>query len=324
MTAITPHQPKLLDRLRAACRVRHLSPRTEDAYHNWCRRFILFHKVRHPDTMAEPEVNAFLTHLAVEGNVAASTQNQALAALLFLYEHVLKRPLDQLAVVRAQRRQRLPVVLSKDEVRSLLAHLDGVPRLVGVLLYGTGARVFEVLQLRMKDIDLARNEVVVREGKGNKDRILPLPTTVKADLTAHLATVRRQHEADLAKGLGRAPLPHALAVKYPSADREWGWQWVFPAASHYTDRKTGVRYRYHVHETVIRQAFRSAVTTAKLVKHATPHTLRHAFATHLLESGADIRTVQELLGHANVETTMIYTHVLNRGGRGVRSPADQL
>lgn len=320
-----PHPPKLLDRLRAACRVRHLSRRTEDAYHHWCRRFILYHGVRHPQEMAEPEVNAFLTHLAVEGHVAASTQNQALAALLFLYEHVLGRPLDRVrGVVRAHRPERRPVVLTRDEVRSLLGHLDGVPRLVGVLLYGTGMRVFECLHLRVKDVEFTRDEFTVRDGKGEKDRVVPLPRSAKPDLSAHLDRVRAQHRADLAKGVGQVPLPYALARKYPSADREWGWQWVFPATSHYSDRRTGVRHRHHLHETVIQRAFRDACRAAGIVKHATPHTLRHAFATHLLEAGADIRTVQELLGHANVETTMIYTHVLNRGPHGIISPADRL
>jgi integron integrase len=304
--------------------VRHFSRRTEDAYHDWCRRFILFHDIRHPETMAELEVNAFLTHLAVDRSVAASTQNQALSALLFLYDAVLGRPLDQLTVLRAERKRRLPVILNRDEVRSLLAALDGTPRLVGRLLYGTGMRVLEGLRLRVKDLDFVRNDVTVYNGKGDKDRVVPLPLSAKPDLFGHLDRVREQHERDLAKGLGRAPLPHALARKYPNADTEWGWQWVFPATSHFLDRRTGVRHRHHLHETVVQRAFREAVVKAGVVKPATPHTLRHAFATHLLEDGADIRTVQELLGHESVETTMIDTHVPNRGGRGVVSPADRL
>jgi integron integrase len=320
----TPQPPKLLDRVRHACRVRHFSRRTEDAYHDWAERFIRFQGLRHPQTMAEPEVNAFLTHLAVERNVAPSTQNQAMAALLFLYDAVLGRPLDELKVVRANRTRRLPVVLNREEVRSLLANLEGAPRLIGVLLYGTGMRVLECMQLRVRDLDTVRNEIVVRQGKGDKDRVVPLPVAVKPDLLAHLGRVRSQHETDLEAGSGRVPLPEALARKYPNADREWGWQWVFPATSHYTDRKTGVRHRHHLHESVTQKAFRDAARVAGIAKHATPHTLRHAFATHLLEDGQDIRTVQELLGHNSVETTMIYTHVLNRGGRGVQSPADRL
>ena len=324
MSAPTTQPPKLLDRLRQACRVRHFSFRTEDSYAAWAERFIRFHGIRHPQEMAEPEVNAFLTHLAVDRNVAASTQNQALSALLFLYEHVLGRPLEQLTVLRAERAKRLPVVLNRDEVRALLRSLEGVPRLVAVLMYGTGMRVFECLQLRVKDVDVVRNEVTVRNGKGDKDRVVPLPRKAKDDLGAHLDRVRQQHGRDRMRGLGRVPLPHALARKYPSADLEWGWQWIFPASSHFTDRRTGIKHRYHLHETVIQRAFREAVVTAGIAKPATPHTLRHAFATHLLEDGADIRTVQELLGHNSVETTMIYTHVLNRGGRGVVSPADRL
>lgn len=317
-------QPKLLDCVRMACRVRHFSIRTEDAYAAWAERFIRFHNIRHPDTMAEPEVNEFLTHLAVDRDLAPSSQNQAMAALLFLYDAVLGTPLDRLTVIRATRTQRLPVVLSRAEVRSLLTNLEGTSRLIGVLLYGTGMRVFECLQLRVRDLDTDQNAVTIRQGKGNKDRVVPLPLSVKPDLATHLAVVCARHEADLRAGLGVVPLPNALARKYPGMDREWGWQWVFPATSHYTDRKTGVRHRHHLHETVVQRAFRDAVKVTEIVKHATPHTMRHAFATHLLEDGADIRTVQELLGHNSVETTMIYTHVLNRGGRGVQSPADRL
>lgn len=324
-TPPAPRPVKLLDRLRLACRLRRYSPRTEDAYFHWCRRFILFHGKRHPDDMGEAEVNAFLTHLAVVGKVAASTQNQAMCAVLFLYYRVLARPLGSLGgVVRADRPARLPVVLTRDEVRAVLAALAGVPRLVCVLLYGSGLRVWEALALRVHDLDFAAGVVFVRGGKGDKDRRVPLPASAAADLRDHLGVVRRQHETDLAAGLGRVPLPNALARKYPHADRAWGWQWAFPASSHYVDRDTGVRHRHHTHESVIQKAFRSAVRAAGVSKPATPHALRHSFATHLLESGADIRTVQELLGHNSVETTMIYTHVLNRGGVGVISPADRL
>jgi integron integrase len=322
---VQPSQPpKLLDRVRHACRVRHFSPRTEDAYRAWAERFIRFHGIRHPAEMAEPEVNAFLTHLAVDRDLAPSSQNQAMAALLFLYEAVLGTPLNQLVVVRATRTKRLPVVLSRPEVRSVVANLHGTAWLVGVLLYGTGLRVFECLQLRVRDLDTEQNVITVRQGKGDKDRVVPLPLSVKTDLASHLAAVRARHDADRRAGLGRVPLPDALARKYPGIDCEWGWQWVFPATSHYTDATTGVRHRHHLHESVVQKAFRAAAAVAGIAKHATPHTMRHAFATHLLEDGADIRTVQELLGHSSVETTMIYTHALHRGGRGVQSPADRL
>lgn len=320
----TAKPPKLLDRVRIACRARHFSPRTEDAYAAWAERFIRFHKIRHPDTMGESEVNAFLTHLAVDRDLTPSSQNQAMAALLFLYDAVLSTPLNELNVIRATRTRRLPVILSRAEVRALLSNLDGTPRLIGVLLYGSGMRVFECLQLRVRDLDTDHNTITVRQGKGDKDRVVPLPLRVKDELAAHLIAVRARHEADLRSGLGRVPLPGALVRKYPGMDREWGWQWVFPAASHYVDRKTGVRHRHHLHESVMQKSFRAASAASGIAKHATPHTMRHAFATHLLEDDADIRTVQELLGHSSVETTMIYTHVLNRHGQGVRSPADRL
>jgi integron integrase len=321
MTA-TPRPPKLLDRVRHACRVRHFSRRTEDAYHAWAERFIRFHKIRHPETMAEPEVNAFLTHLAVERSVAASTQNQALCALLFLYDAVLRRPLDQLNIVRAARPKRLPVVLTRGEVDRLLGELEGSPRLVCLLLYGSGLRLFEALGLRVKDMDPERKEIRVRDGKGGKDRVTMIPTALVDALRDQLDRARSVHRADVAAGFGRVSLPTALARKYPNAATDPGWQYVFPASVRCVDDRDGLEKRHHLHESVIQRAVRAAVSRLGLTKHATPHTLRHAFATHLLEDGYDIRTVQELLGHADVETTMIYTHVLNRGGRGVRSPLD--
>jgi integron integrase len=301
-----------------------MSIRTEDAYHDWAERFIRFHGIRHPDTMAEPEVNAFLTHLAVERNVSESTQNQALCALLFLYAVVLGRPLRHLDVVRAHRPRRLPVVLTREEVRAVLARLDGVNGLVGRLLYGTGARLLECLRLRVKDVDFALNRVTIREGKGNKDRVTVLPAALVPELRDQLAAARELHAADLRDGFGRVYLPKALAVKYPGADAQWGWQYLFPSVKRSVDPRGGGERRHHLNESAVSRAVTEAVRAAGVVKPATAHTLRHSFATHLLEDGADIRTVQELLGHESVETTMIYTHVLNRGGRGVTSPLDRM
>jgi integron integrase len=318
-----PNPPRLLDRVREAIRLRHYSPRTEDAYVGWIRRFIFFHGVRHPAEMGAAEINQFLTDLAVNGHVSASTQNQAFSALLFLYQQVLQVPLEQIqGVVRANRPRRLPVVLSREEVRLVLASLGGVPLLVCSLLYGAGLRLFEALSLRVKDVDFLRHEILVRDGKGQKDRVSMLPVVVHEPFRTHLDAVRRLHERDLSRGLGRAPLPDALARKYPAAGREWGWQWVFPASSHYVERGTGMRHRYPVQESVVQRAVKEAVRRAGLAKPASCHTFRHCFATHLLEDGYDIRTVQELLGHRDVSTTMIYTHVLNWGGKGVRSPLD--
>lgn len=315
--------PKLLDRLRHACRVRHYSLRTEDAYHDWARRFILFHSKRHPETMSEPEVNAFLTHLAVEGHVAASTQNQALCALLFLYEHVLGKPLDRIeGVIRANRPKRLPVVLTKAEVRAVLDELEGTYRLIAQLLYGSGLRLLESLRLRVKDLDFQRSELTVREGKGNKDRVTMLPAALHAELARHLERVRKLHDRDLADGFGAVYLPHALERKLPEAARQWKWQYVFPAAVRSVDPRSGVTRRHHAHEGSVSRAITLAVARSAIAKRATSHSFRHSFATHLLEAGYDIRTVQELLGHADVSTTMIYTHVLNKGGKGVKSPLD--
>ena len=320
-----PRSPKLLDRVREALRVRHRSPRTEAAYVLWIRRFIVFHGKRHPEEMGEREVSEFLSHLAIERHVSPPTQNQALCAILFLYREVLERDLEWVGdVVRATASKRLPVVLTRAEVRAVLTALDGVPRLMAMLLYGGGLRLFECCRLRVKDVELERREIVVRSGKGDRDRLTVLPATAVEPLNAHFERRRRAHAAELARGAGRTSLPHALAKKYPNASREWPWQYVFPASRDSVDPASGESVRHHIHETVLQREVRAAVRAARIAKPATCHTLRHSFATHLLEDGYDIRTVQELLGHRDVSTTMIYTHILNRGGRGVRSPADGL
>ncbi|MBI2988261.1 MAG: integron integrase [Deltaproteobacteria bacterium] len=320
-----PPKPKLLDQVRQAIRARHYSPRTEETYVGWMKRFIFYHNKRHPAEMGKQEIARFLSSLASESHVSASTQNQAFNALLFLYQEVLQRKIGLIeGVVRAKQHRRLPVVLTKEEVQRLLASLEGTPGLMVTLLYGAGLRLMECCRLRVKDIDFSRNQIVVRAGKGDKDRYTMLPAAVKEPLLQHLQAVKRQHEEDLKAGLGRVSLPNALERKYPNAGREWGWQWVFPATSHYTDRVTAERRRHHLHESVLQKAVKDARLKAGIAKPAGPHTMRHSFATHLLEDGYDIRTVQELLGHADVTTTMVYTHVLNRGGKGVRSPVDGL
>jgi integron integrase len=322
--SVGPAVPMLLaDRVHAAIRTLHYSRRTERAYAYWIRRFITRHEPRDPALMGADEIRGFLSYLAVSEGVSASTQNQALCALVFLYSRVLGVKLEPMGEIeRAKAPRRLPVVLSRGEVRAILDRMKGVPGLVCWLLYGARLRLVECLSLRVKDIDFERNELAVRNGKGAKDRVTVLPTLCRRELQSHLDRVRQLHAEDVARGLGRAPLPFALAEKYPRADREWAWQYVFPASSFYTDWHTGLRHRHHLHETVIQRAMAEALRLAGVAKPATPHTLRHSFATHLIESGYDIRTVQELLGHSDVQTTMIYTHVLNRGGRGVRSPAD--
>lgn len=317
-------KPKLLDQVRQQIRLRNYSIRTERVYAEWIKRFIRFHAYRHPAEMGAAEIEAYLSHLAVKRDVSASTQNQALAALLFLYREVLKQELPWLDnVVRAKRPQRMPVVLTRAEVQEVLARLHGVPWLVASLLYGAGLRVTEALRLRVKDVEFSRREILVRDGKGQKDRVTVLPGTVVAALQDHLVKVKRLHERDLAEGFGRTNLPFALARKYPNAAAEWGWQFVFPSANRSDDPRGAGTFRHHVHEKTIQRHVREAVRLAGVIKPATPHTLRHCFATHLLEAGQDIRTVQELLGHADVKTTMIYTHVLNRGGLAVLSPLDR-
>ena len=317
-------KPKLLDQVRQQIRVRNYSIRTETAYAEWVKRYIRFHQYRHPLEMGAAEIEVFLTHLAVKRNVAGATQNQALAALLFLYKEVLKVELPWLdGIVRAKKPKHLPVVLTRDEVTRVLAQLSGVKWMVATLLYGSGLRLLEALRLRVKDVEFSRGEIVVRDGKGQKDRVTMLPRTLVAPLQEHLQKVADLHQQDLAEGFGRANLPFALARKYPNAAADWAWQFVFPSGNRSVDPRSKGIFRHHVHEKTIQRAMREAVRGAGVLKPATPHTLRHSFATHLLEGGQDIRTVQELLGHADVQTTMVYTHVLNRGGLGVLSPLDR-
>lgn len=317
-------RPRLLEQVRGRLRLKHYSLRTEQAYVGWIRRFILANGKRHPRELGGREVEAFLTRLATRGHVASGTQNQALAALLFLYREVLGQDLPWMdGVVRAKRPRRLPVVLTREEVRHLLAQLQGRDWLMASLLYGTGMRLMECLRLRVKDVDFQRRDIIVREGKGNKDRHVPLPQTLAAALRDQIASARLVHRADLAAGHGAVWLPHALARKYPNAAREWGWQYVFPASQRSIDPRSGAVRRHHLEEKVLQRAIKRARSAAAIHKPVTCHTLRHSFATHLLEAGHDIRTIQELLGHKDVATTQIYTHVLNRGGNGVLSPLDR-
>jgi integron integrase len=319
-----PQAPRLLEEVRERLRVKHYSIRTEEQYVQWIRRFVLFHGKRHPRGMGAAEVEQFLTHLAVEGRVSASTQNQAKSALLFLYRHVLGVELEWLGeVTRARSPERLPVVLSETEVRAVLAQMSGVYWLIASLLYGSGLRVMEAVRLRVKDVDPSRREITVRDGKGARDRVTVLPARLVEPLRQHLARVREQHERDLLASHGEVHLPHALGRKYPRAAQTWGWQYVFPSGSLSEDPRSGRVGRHHLDEQLVQRAVKAAVRRTGIAKPATPHTLRHSFATHLLLAGYDIRTVQELLGHRSVETTMVYTHVLNRGGRGVASPLDE-
>ena len=317
--------PKLLARVRATMRARHLSRRTEQAYASWIRRYVRYHDLRHPQELDDEHVIAFLTHLASEQRVARSTQVQAMSALVLLYADVLKKPLGDIrSVIRSTTPARLPVVLTRDEVRLLLTNLEGEPRLVANLLYGSGLRLAEALGLRVKDLDLDCGEIRVRRGKGAKDRVTMLAESATATLRDHLAKVKTLHDKDLRAGHGRVQLPGALERKSPSWGKHFGWQWVFPAHRRHVDADTGEIRRHHLHESVVQRAIQRALRAAGITKHASCHTLRHSFATHLLEDGYDIRTVQELLGHTDVATTMVYTHVLNRNRIGVRSPADKL
>ena len=314
--------PRLLDRVRETIRARHYSPRTEKAYVFWIKRFILFHDKRHPDEMGASEITTFLSKLATRDHVSASTQNQAFSALLFLYRAVLGRELEGIdGVVRAKRPIHLPLVLTRKEVTEILRHLQGTPWLMASLMYGSGLRVLESARLRVKDVEFSRSRLTVRDGKGRKDRVTLLSVSLAAPLQAHLERVKQQHARERRAGGGFVPLPHALDRKYPQAAGEWAWQWIFPAARRYRGLD-GQVYRHHLHESVVQRAFRQAVRAAGVPKPASCHTLRHSFATHLLEAGYDIRTIQELLGHSDVSTTMIYTHVLNRGPGGVQSPLD--
>ena len=321
----TPPPPKLLDQVRDRLRVKHYSIRTETQYLQWIKRFILFHDKRHPREMGAVEVEAFLTYLAVAGRVAAATQNQALSALLFLYREVLNIDLPWLdKVVRAKQPQRLPVVLTRQEVTAILDRMTGVHGLMARLLYGTGMRLMECVRLRVKDVDFERAEIVVRDGKGAKDRITMLPQAMIGPLQDHLRWRRQLFEDDKAKGRAAVYLPDALGKKYPTAAVDWPWQYIFPSGSYSIDPRSGEERRHHIDEKLLQRAVKKAVLASGVAKLATPHTFRHSFATHLLQSGYDIRTVQELLGHADVATTMIYTHVLNKGGRGVTSPLDAM
>jgi integron integrase len=321
-----PSPPRLLDRVRIKARLMHYSRRTEDAYVQWIVRYILFHNKRHPQEMGAPEIEAFLSHLAVSRQVSASTQNQAFAAILFLYQRVLDIELPRLDVLHAKRPERYPVVLSVEEVRAVLGRMSGTPLLMTQLLYGAGLRLLEVCRLRVKDVDFDRRQLMIRHGKGGKDRPVPLPGAAEPALRQQLAKAKALHDRDLAGGHGYVRLPEAYGVKCPAAEREWAWQFVFPSSRLSVDPRAddGVGLRHHLHENLLQKRVKEAVLASGVTKKVSCHTFRHSFATHLLESGADIRTVQQLLGHADVSTTMIYTHVMQRGACGVVSPLDRL
>lgn len=318
-------KPRLLDQVRNIIRCKHYSIRTEQSYIDWIRRYILYHNKQHPKDLGERHISDFLTHLAVDRRVASSTQNQALCAIVFLYKSVLgSEPGDFKDMIRAKRPERLPVVFTTDEVKQILLQLDGPRWLMGQLLYGAGLRVMECMRLRVKDVDFGYRQIVVRDGKGNKDRVTMLPEIIIDSLQRHLAGVKKIHELDLKAGYGAVYLPYALERKYKNANRSWVWQYVFPASKRSIDPRSGNRRRHHLSESVIQRAVKNAIRKCEINKAGTCHSLRHSFATHLLEAGYDIRTVQELLGHKDVATTMIYTHVLNKGGKGVQSPGDKL
>lgn len=319
-----PNPPKLLSRVRQQVRLRGYSYSTEKTYVSWIRRYILYHNKRHPEDMGKVEIEAFLTHLAVDRHVAPSTQNQAFNAILFLYRQVLRTEMPQeISAIRSKRPTRVPTVLTRDETFKIIDAMSGVHQLMAELIYGCGLRVSECARLRVKDIDFEMNQVVVRSGKGKKDRITVLPDRIKRRLPIHLKVVQRIHQKDLAEGYVRVQLPNALGRKYKNADAQWGWQFVFPAKSRAKDPRSNTIRRHHLHVSSLQKAIRRAVKACAVIKPVGCHTFRHSFATHLLSDGYDIRTVQELLGHKDVSTTMIYTHVLNRGGRGVCSPLDR-
>jgi integron integrase len=320
-----PKPKKLLEQVSESIRRKQYSRKTEQAYINWIRQYILFHNKRHPQDMGATEVEKFLTHLAVERRVAASTQNQAFSAILYLYKEVLKIPIPtDFQFIGAKKAKRLPIVLTQNEVQQVLRRMSGVAFLTAQLLYGSGLRIDEAIRLRVQSIDFEQRQILVRDGKGAQDRITMLPKCIVKSLQEHLLKVQNLHQTDLQKGFGRVYLPYALSRKYPNAEREWIWQYIFPSKRISASRDDGVMRRHHISSSTIQKAVREAAKAAKIGKHVTPHTFRHSFATHLLESGYDIRTVQELLGHMDVKTTMIYTHVLNRGPKAVHSPLDEL
>ena len=316
-------QPKLLDRARNSLRQRNYSYRTERSYVNWMKRYILFHNKQHPRELGEPEIEEFLTHLAVKKKVAPSTQNQALNALIYLYQNVLNIELDEINALRPRKGRHLPTVLTFDEALRVLDNMSGIDRLAARLSYGSGLRVSECLRLRVKDVDFGNKHLVIRNGKGYKDRLAILPESLEEPIKQQLKAVKSLHHRDMRKGFGKVYLPYALSKKYPNANRQWIWQWIFPSSKISYDPRAEMQCRFHRSPSSLRKAVKYAANKARIEKHVTPHVFRHSFATHLLEAGYDIRTVQELLGHKNVKTTMIYTHVLNRGPSGVKSPLDR-